>query len=425
MGNYHDYLESSHRHDQICTECIEESDLQAYIADSDRNDQCSFCRNEDAKTCNFLDLMHHIKSCVEAEYDLAANCLAYESREGGWLWGDVWDTSEMLTEIAGIGLPRDDGSLLSLMVNLMGGHQDWCVKDPYGEDPLNVLQVGWERFCALIKHHTRFFVTRWNPPHSPLRNAGTYPTPTEVLDAIGDHVIRLELLRGIEVGTTVYRARYCEKGQQLLTPSELGPPFTDSAIVSNRMNPPGVVMFYSALDPNTALMETADIPGLYAIGTFRVHRQLRILDLTKLPHVPGFFAKIPDSQSWTWRNAHFFHDFVNDLIRPIERDDRVHVEYIPTQVVTEYFRHEFHRQHDTVPLDGILYPSARHPGHASLVLFADRANIVGINLERTNEDQSQWLELTWVEHRITSESDIKRFKECDNPINHATTINFD
>ena len=165
-----------------------------------------------------------------------------------------------------------------------------------------------------------------------------------------------------------------------------------------RMSPPGIVMFYAALDSYTALAETAIAPGRFSVGEFRVGRFLRLLDLTKLPEVPGFFASTPDSQRWSRHDAQFFSELVDDLTRPIARDDRVHIEYIPTQVVTEYCRMAFHHEHGTPPLDGIVYPSARNSGRPAVVLFADRAAIVGIESDRTGSPGVPWLELIGVEH---------------------------
>lgn len=66
--------------------------------------------------CRFDDLMAHIKACIDEQYDLAANCLAWEGREGGWQGAPFWDTPDLLTEQIGIGLPRaDDGSMLMAM----------------------------------------------------------------------------------------------------------------------------------------------------------------------------------------------------------------------------------------------------------------------------------------------------------------------
>ena len=127
---------------------------------------------------------------------------------------------------------------------------------------------------------------------------------------------------------------------------------------------------------------------------------MRLLDLTHLPEVPGLFASIPDSQPWGRLDARFFTELVRDLTRPTERDDRVHIEYIPTQVLTEYCRLALHDEHDTEPLDGIIYPSAHNSEHPAVVLFADRAAVAEIVPVREGESDPTWLELKDVEYFV-------------------------
>ena len=85
----------------------------------------------------------------------------------------------------------------------------------------------------------------------------------------------------------------------------------------------------------------------------------------------------------------FLNHFAYDLSKPIVRDKRVHVEYVPTQVVTEYFRTEV--RHDDQPILGIRYRSARHSEGRSLVLFATQDDLVGI--DRPLRREEPWIEL--------------------------------
>jgi RES domain len=71
----------------------------------------------------------------------------------------------------------------------------------------------------------------------------------------------------------------------------------------------------------------------------------------------------------------FLRHFVVEIKKSFKRDDRIHIEYVPTQVVTEWFRTKF-EPGTGGPLDGILYGSARRPGGANLVLFIDNDGAV-------------------------------------------------
>jgi hypothetical protein len=97
-----------------------------------------------------------------------------------------------------------------------------------------------------------------------------------------------------------------------------------------------------------------------------------------------------------------------EISRPIARDDRAHIEYVPTQVVTEYLRSVLRTEKGVV--EGIRYRSSRKGGEKSLVLFVDQRNLV---LEKEEQDQfyylwkDRWLRLTEATAKLISDEDIK------------------
>ncbi len=383
----------------VCTECFDDEDLQAFIEKNQEefDEGCSFCHatGEGVVVCRFKDLMEHVKSCIEAEYDLAVTWLSWDK---GWQGAEHWDTPDLLTERIGIGLPRDDpnGSLLYAMCSFLE-YQEWCYRNPYGEQPLERLQFDWNEFTNISIRHTRFFLSSYQSSHEPMLSERS--SPRGFLSAIGDTASRMELCTVLPKSTELYRVRFNDGQSPFTSPSDLGPPPAQGAFVSNRMSPPGIVMFYAAMDKETALQETRKEAGEYCIGRFRTVRDLRVLDLTVIPTPAGFFAEIPDSWAWNRHEAEFFREFVDDLTKPINRDERVHLDYVPTQIIVEYFRREFHREHDAAPLQGVIYPSARNQGGVAIALFCDRSAIVGVEDDSEyglllRSDESKWLELT-------------------------------
>lgn len=152
----------------------------------------------------------------------------------------------------------------------------------------------------------------------------------------------------------------------------------------------------------TALAETADKSGDFAVGTFRILRVVTLLDLREPPKVPSLFD-INHAPDRRW--ARFMRDFVDDFQRPIARDDRAHIEYVPTQVVTEYFRTVVHVEGKR--LDGILYSSTKQSRGVAVVLFADTFDVkedgpeddfkkVRLAFEREDHEQP-WLEMVTCE----------------------------
>jgi hypothetical protein len=114
---------------------------------------------------------------------------------------------------------------------------------------------------------------------------------------------------------------------------------------------------------------------------------------------------LPDSVPWNRRDAQFFRDLVEDFTRPIERDDRIHIEYVPTQVFTEYCRLAWHGEFESSsPLEGIIYPSARRPGQLAIVLFDDRSSIKGAEEDSVikSDPKAAWIELVDVGYRDVS-----------------------
>ena len=134
-------------------------------------------------------------------------------------------------------------------------------------------------------------------------------------------------------------------------------------------------MFYGSDDAKTAVLEIDDDPkrGI-AVGTFRTSREMKLLDLTKLPRRLGFFERQPDSSELNRYTVAFLHSFVKSVSAKVESGSREHIDYVPTQVVTEWFRTVF--RYGGAALDGIIYPSTQNPGGHSLVFFATRYSVI-------------------------------------------------
>jgi hypothetical protein len=227
---------------------------------------------------------------------------------------------------------------------------------------------GFDSRVWIIKHDRRYFFLR-----SDYNEDDELFHPAEVLKLIFSYAEEVGLFVVLPAGTSLFRARRQPKDEVYATAGTLGPPPVEHAIQTNRMSPPGVVMTYVSDDVETALAETAVKSGRYAIGEFLTERDALILDLSRLPRVPSIFAELPDSLEYDPRpRLHFLHQISQQISRPIARDDRVHIEYVPTQVVTEYLRTII--TIDGKPVDRIRYRSSRRNVQTSLVLFANQVS---------------------------------------------------
>jgi hypothetical protein len=135
------------------------------------------------------------------------------------------------------------------------------------------------------------------------------------------------------------------------------------------MSPAGIPMFYGAADECTAIAETyiakAGRKAVATVGKFETARDFIILDLTKLPPVPSAY----DQRLRHLRSGiAFLKEFVETLIQPITKNGRERIDYVPTQIVTEYFRC-VHKTSSGDPINGILYRSSKDARGICCVLF--------------------------------------------------------
>jgi hypothetical protein len=195
-----------------------------------------------------------------------------------------------------------------------------------------------------------------------------------MLDALHDIVQESAMIRSIPVDRIIYRIRAHKNTEECTTRETLGPPPSDKA-PTNRMSAAGVSVFYGAFEMATAVAEArVSMPPerewVLTGAAWQCTRPLQVLDLSELPPVPSIFEA-----SREWRGAILFlREFVKSISAPVVHDGGEHVEYVPTQVLTEYFRKEVSAP-DGSPLDGIVYPSARRRGGRSLVVFRSREEL--------------------------------------------------
>ena len=196
-----------------------------------------------------------------------------------------------------------------------------------------------------------------------------------MLDLLGAAVVAAGLLRTVKAGTRVYRARLVKDGEAWHSgPAALGPPpLSDTGPPAGPMNPAGIPILYSALTPDTALREAMDSDGRVARGVFSPLRPLSVFDLSRRSELPtvGIFDNVTRARRGL---AVFLSSFISDIARVTERDGREQIDYVPAQIVTEYFRRVF-RTPDGGRLDGIVYPSTHDPNGLNLALFLRRDDI--------------------------------------------------
>lgn len=353
----------------VCDSCVDEEALQEFIQANAVMDSCDFCGREAAEAiaCDFDDFKHVFASGIAVDWD---NALDFMPRDGdGWALDDAHtDIYDLLT----------DGELdvelhPALFQAVVDAFIDISYAPRYYFDvaPDEALRYGWERFVTEVMHTRRYFFGAAAADDDDPREI----SPADMMSALGRVVAERQLVRPLVAGAELFRGRLQERG--LPPPAgakELGTPPADRVRRSSRMSPNGIAMFYGTFDEETAVAETV-AAGRAAdedltIGVFRTHAEMQIVDLVDPPPVLSRFLEDPDNSRPALR---FLHRFVDEAKRPVDRNEREHLEYVPTQIVTEYFRH-IHERGYGERVDGISYRSAANDGGASVVLFVDNGD---------------------------------------------------
>ena len=377
---------SSNDGKMVCTNCFEEYGLKQFIEEHYTHSNCSYCDEDDVIACELDSLIEHIITSIRYEWGHPADeGLPYETREGGWQVSTVYDTWELIDEI---GIENLHDEICNSIHN-----QEWCERDPYSLSADRTLFFGWQKFSNFVKNKARYvFFKAKNPEFD--EDQHDEMDPIKILDALEAIINKLGLVKEIGVSTQIRRVRIVDPEEVLETAKELGSPPTEFAMMANRMSPAGISMFYGAFDIETAIKETyeqCETDKKAIVGVFEPIRSMSVIDLSERLYIPSLFDEHKRENRDYMR---FLFDFIDDFTKPIERNDRVHVNYVPTQVVTEYLRYIFKAESR---IDGVIYPSSKNNGEKAIVIFANPDQCVEIDEASTD---GAILKLVNVETRI-------------------------
>ena len=227
----------------------------------------------------------------------------------------------------------------------------------------------WEFLVHVTKHRSRFFF------HSLADHKDD--SPMKVLETIRKISKPLGMLKDLHVGDVFYRARHYDGTWPINATSELLAPPAKLAR-AGRMNPAGISYLYLAEKPQTALVEVRPKPGCETVvAEFEITRALTLLDLTDLS-CPTTEKNGITEKHLRARNdvMPFLQEFVKAISSPVEQDGREHIDYVPSQIVCEYFSqaHSIYGENDPKGnppprIHGIRFSSSLHSGGINVVLF--------------------------------------------------------
>jgi RES domain-containing protein len=344
----------------VCPDCVDDAFLKDVIRGNACKIVCDYCgrRTRAFSAAPVATLMESIGSTVFYYYnDPTQGMMSWDYEEDSWP-SDTTDTCDVLESLAFDCHPDLFEDIAKSFV-----HDEWVETAGgtwMGSHPHEEMGCLWDHFVRIVKHEVRYFFD-----HALSNSIDEQYEPATLLPTIGSLVKRLGLLGSLPVGTQLFRARKKDQEEFFLDAEQLGAPPSEIAS-SGRMNPAGISYLYLAFDQQTALAEIQHGQSdQSAIGQFEVLRDLQILNLTKLPDLPSIFD---DNSRDEREGLIFLESFIEEITKPVEKDNRKHIDYVPSQVVSEYFALVF-QPGNGEHLDGILYPSAVHPSGRNLVLF--------------------------------------------------------
>ena len=345
---------------EVCRDCIGNKDLQNYITQNGYMSTCHYCKRR-RKVVTIGSLMNPIMSGIRFSYEHANDCLGYVDGEYVGTTYSSYDLiySELIYELS----IENDEILKDIYETLED--EVWCEADPYADKKYDTEFYSWKSFCELVKKNIRYVFYK-----SPDVVQDANPSnPVDILETISGYVDKLNLIKYYMPKNRYYgqlfRGRMHSSTKELNNITDFGPPPYQYA-ASNRMSAEGIPMFYAAFDKETVIEEIYNESDECAtIASFDLKRSLLLLNLGRIQDM-----KLPSIFNETDRGKRsaliFLKKFAEDIARPI--DDFPNIEYIPTQIVTEYFRHVFLTK-DNKKLDGIVYSSAKNPTGKCVALF--------------------------------------------------------
>ena len=384
----------------VCTECLGEEG-QAYFwkkgaAMEFLHGRCDYCDDAVRSSGPLSRVVELVAPALHRYFSDPGDAGAIRD-EGEWLI-DTIGTEEALRTL----WPSCGKRLLSDIAGAFRNRR-WVASNGHFLEKHETVQFThkWHHFEMMAKHRTRYFLDRQD------REFGQdpwmeYPSPAEFLARIGEFVVDQRLVRPIDARQPLFRARCQGAGESFDTFDKLGPP-CDKRASAGRMNPAGIAYFYMAREWPTAVAEVVkETPAHVAIGEFRPKPSLLLLDLTALPEPPSVF----DDEAYDdYQGILFLRDFAGRISKSVAKDGSEDLEYVPSQVVCEFFAQVFGRGEGGRQLDGIAYRSSVADGGENVVVFPPKAGETWEGLAKLVSTRqfpmNDWSEAPW---RVEPES---------------------
>lgn len=234
----------------------------------------------------------------------------------------------------------------------------------------------WRLFCSSILHEQRFF------------NQRALKHLNDIFDGLhllqdGNSKPAVYTIKPDSASSLFFRSRkarsFSDKERIAKNPAkELGPPPEDLRR-AGRMNSSGILTFYGAFDLDTCVAELRPAVGESVLSAqFSLTRPILVLDTTQFSGKPkgtNIFSENYIERMRLWK---FMAQFMYEISQPSLPEDE-HLDYIPTQVVSEYLSqiYNFKVNGKKSKIDAIIYKSAQNENGRNIAIFGSAAEVEG------------------------------------------------
>lgn len=362
-------------HKNVCTSHFDDPYLNKIIEKYGKEGKCSYC-GRTGIVCSMQDLMEQVSWKIHMYFDdINDSSLLYADsfyddeneiipgfkRVGEYIapketeyFESTWDLMDDL------GLVTDDDELNKDIEDVFTT-QEWIERDILHEDYRRALLNKWKQFANAVTRSRRFTFLA-TPEFLPLVQGDEDNDGKDILSSLKEIIIVQKLVRTLKEGSTLFRARRVKDKEKDYYFNDITAA-PDAVASDNRMSPAGVSLFYASFTEKTAVDEcVGEKTDPVLLGEFVTKKDLRVLDLTRIPG-PSFWMD-------NWQENQFLHSFNREITKQLDPDDKNLLQYIPTQVFTEFLRYMFVDSKGN-KLDGMIYGSSK-TREKNIVLFCNQ-----------------------------------------------------
>jgi hypothetical protein len=370
------YYDSVNR--SVCSCHFEDHYIKTFIEENSSEGKCHYC----SKNGNVIDLptlrefisekIRKYYGDIEDQALPSANSWLDKDDEANFPYHDScgllmpnerddYDIDELFEKIE---LNIDNKKLYNDIRNYFDDTKRYCLVDALYDTKEEELSYKWEQFCKKVKSSRRY--TFFKMPEFTTKQHSDNGLDN-ILSELENAVINANLISTLKPNVaSLCRCRVHKKNELINTIDNLASP-PDNCASQNRMSPAGISMFYGAFYPKTAVTEVAntfnDENDVITIGDFNIIKPIKVVNFTGLFHLSIFC-------DYDYNVMSFLKAFIFEIAKPITKKYK-DIEYIPTQIITEYFRYVF-KTKEQENINGLIYRSAANKGGVCCVLFFDK-----------------------------------------------------